>query len=80
MKPVMQPYTVRKHKAVTAIRSLAIRKSAKLFNAKGENEDGEDFAWVMSNPRWIDKPFAVKGFIGMWTMKPADAKKVMAQL
>ena len=42
--------------------------------------NGEDFAWVMSNPRWIDKPFAVKGFIGMWTMKPADAKKVMAQL
>ena len=43
MKPVMQPYTASKHKAVTAIRSLAIRKSAKLFNAKGENEDGEDF-------------------------------------
>ena len=42
--------------------------------------NGEDFAWVLSNPRWIGKPFTVKGFIGMWTMKSADAKKVLAQL
>ena len=26
------------------------------------------------------RAFTVKGFIGMWTMKPADAKKVLAQL
>ena len=42
--------------------------------------NGKDCAWVMSNPRWIAKPFTVKGFLGMWKMVPADAKKVVSGL
>ena len=37
-------------------------------------------AWLMSNPRWISKPFQVAGFIGMWKLKPADGKEVESQL
>lgn len=37
-------------------------------------------AWLMSNPRRIAKPFPISGFIGMWNVKPIDAKKIAAQL
>ena len=36
--------------------------------------------WCVSNPRWLQKPLAVCGQIGCWTMKPDDAKKVLTQL
>lgn len=36
--------------------------------------------WCMSNPTWLKKPFPISGQIGCWHVKPADAKKVVAQL
>ena len=33
-------------------------------------------AWKVSNPRWLKTPFPVTGFVNMWRLKPADAKKV----
>lgn len=36
--------------------------------------------WKVSRPRWFKKPFDVTGFVGMWKMKPADAKKAARQL
>ena len=37
-------------------------------------------AWKMSNPRQIANPFPITGFVNMWNLKPADAKKIQAQL
>ena len=37
-------------------------------------------AWKMSKPRMLSEPFPVKGFVGMWNLTPADAKKIQAQL
>ncbi|MGN0888777.1 MAG: DEAD/DEAH box helicase family protein [Kiritimatiellia bacterium] len=37
-------------------------------------------AWKMSRPRQIAKPFPVRGFVNMWNLEPADAKKILAQL
>jgi len=36
--------------------------------------------WKVSRPRWFKKPFDVAGFVGMWKMKPVDARKAIAQL
>ena len=37
-------------------------------------------AWKMFRPRQIAKPFPVRGFVNMWNLEPADAKKILAQL
>ena len=34
----------------------------------------------MSRPRQIAKPFPVRGFVNMWNLEPADAKKILAQV
>ena len=36
--------------------------------------------WKMTNPRWIPQPFPIRGFVNMWNLTPADAKKIKAQL
>ena len=37
-------------------------------------------AWKMFRPRQIAKPFPVRGFVNMWNLEPADAKKIRTQL
>ena len=36
--------------------------------------------WKLSRPRWFKRPFAVTGFVGMWRMKAADARKAIPQI
>lgn len=48
-----------------------------------QNKDGATTLakWLeMSNPRQIDNPFPVTGFVNMWNLKPVDAEKVLARL
>ena len=37
-------------------------------------------AWKMSKPRMLPEPFPVKGFVGMWNLTSADAKRILEQL